>query len=280
MSAPCDDRASSLQRRRADRGQRSDAQERIHHDRVAPRWRRRTRTVGGDSIYNSADDNASGSAGNLSIAELMHAGAAAEAVADLHLGQRRGAAAVGHATFRQQSAGAARPDRRAHQHRHDRRQQGARIAGCAEPRTTGPNEVFLIGPRVLSAQADALIERRQQRLPEDEIEPGQRSGRQRVLLPAHRRRAVSRARDSDDRLHHGRSTTAITCRPTRPASSIRRRWKRRRARSSCRPGCWRTRRSACASTVRFRPRCSAINRSQPVNPVVNHRVNLRPEPSS
>ena len=44
----------------------------------------------------------------LAIAEQMMTGAAAEAVADLHLGQRRGAGAVGHATVRAPAAGAAR----------------------------------------------------------------------------------------------------------------------------------------------------------------------------
>ena len=66
-----------------------------------------TRTIEGDAIYNSADDNASGSAGNLAVAERLVA-LRPEAIDHLHLGQRGGAGALGHETLRRQPTGATR----------------------------------------------------------------------------------------------------------------------------------------------------------------------------
>ncbi len=62
--------------------------------------------------------------------------AAAEAFGDLSLGQRRGARTLGHALVRLAPAGAARPDRRPVQRRHDRREPRARLAGCRSPRAS------------------------------------------------------------------------------------------------------------------------------------------------
>ena len=53
-----------------------------------------TRAVNGDDIYNAADDNASGSAGTLAIAEALAAGPKAKR-SIVSLGQRRGARALG-----------------------------------------------------------------------------------------------------------------------------------------------------------------------------------------
>ena len=89
-----------------------------------------TRAVNGDDIYNSADDNASGSAGDAGDRRGPRGRPAAETIGPLSLGQRRGARAVGHALFRLPPAGAARSDRRRVQRRHDRRQPGAGFAGC------------------------------------------------------------------------------------------------------------------------------------------------------
>ncbi|HJR60845.1 MAG TPA: M28 family peptidase [Vicinamibacterales bacterium] len=117
-----------------------------------------TRTVGGDAIYNSADDNASGSAANLAIAELMAAAPRPKRslIFIWDSGEEQGLWGtrhfVGHppvpldrvaALVNIDMIGATRapgsPDAEA-------------------PRVTGPNEVFLIGPGVLSAGADALLE--------------------------------------------------------------------------------------------------------------------------
>jgi hypothetical protein len=117
-----------------------------------------TRTVDGDPIYNSADDNASGSAAALAIAERMAAAPRPRRsiIFIWDSGEERGLWGtrqfVGHppvpldaivAHFNVDMIGA------------DRR-PGTSDAG--EERVTGPNEVFVIGPRVLSPAADALLE--------------------------------------------------------------------------------------------------------------------------
>ncbi len=118
-----------------------------------------TRTVGGDRIYNSADDNASGSAANLSIAELMMSAPRSKRslIFIWDSGEEQGLWGTRHfvgnspvplaqivAHINIDMIGATRepgsPDAR-------------------EPRVTTGNEVLLIGPGVLSASADALIER-------------------------------------------------------------------------------------------------------------------------
>jgi Zn-dependent M28 family amino/carboxypeptidase len=118
-----------------------------------------SRAVDGDDVYNSADDNASGSAANLSIAErMMTAPRPKRSIIFIwDSGEERGlwgtryfvhrppvplAAIVAH--FNIDMIGANRapgsPD-------------------AAESRTTGPHEVYVIGPGVLSVHADALLER-------------------------------------------------------------------------------------------------------------------------
>jgi Peptidase family M28 len=117
-----------------------------------------SRTVDGDAIYNSADDNASGSAANLAIAEhLMAAPRPKRSIIFIwDSGEERGlwgtryfvhrppvplAQIVAH--FNVDMIGA-------------NRAPGSPDANA--PGTTGPHEVYLIGPGVLSAQADALLE--------------------------------------------------------------------------------------------------------------------------
>jgi hypothetical protein len=117
-----------------------------------------SREVEGDAIYNSADDNASGSAGTLSIAEQMATVRPKRSIIFIwDSGEEQGLWGTRHfvanppvplewivAHFNIDMIGATRapgsPD-------------------AAEERVAGPNEVFLIGPGVLSAQADALLER-------------------------------------------------------------------------------------------------------------------------
>ena len=118
-----------------------------------------TREVDGDALYNSADDNASGSAATLAIAEQMAAGPRPKrsVVFIWDSGEERGLwgtryfvhappvpleAIVAH--FNVDMIGA-------------NRRPGSPDA--SESRVTGPGEVFVIGPRVLSGRADALLER-------------------------------------------------------------------------------------------------------------------------
>lgn len=117
-----------------------------------------TREVYGDAIYNSADDNASGSAGMLSVAEQMAAARPRRSIIFVwDSGEEQGLwgtrwfvanppvpldRIVAH--FNVDMIGA-------------NRAPGSPDAGVDT--VSGPNEVFLIGPGVLSARADALIER-------------------------------------------------------------------------------------------------------------------------
>jgi Zn-dependent M28 family amino/carboxypeptidase len=117
-----------------------------------------SRAVDGDTIYNSADDNASGSAANLAIAEhLMTAPRPKRSIVFIwDSGEERGLwgtryfvhqppvpleQIVAHINIDMIGAN---------------RAPGSPDAAAAG--TTGPNEVYLIGPGVLSAQADALLE--------------------------------------------------------------------------------------------------------------------------
>ncbi|CAN5394242.1 M20/M25/M40 family metallo-hydrolase [soil metagenome] len=116
-----------------------------------------TRTVDGDAIYNSADDNASGSAGNLAIAEQMAALKPKRSLVFVwDSGEEQGLwgtrwfvhqppvpleQVVAHFNIDMIGANRAPGSRDEH-----------------SPGVTGPNEVFLIGPGVLSARADALLE--------------------------------------------------------------------------------------------------------------------------
>jgi hypothetical protein len=116
------------------------------------------RTVDGDAIYNSADDNASGSAGNLHIAERMVALKPRRSLIFIwDSGEERGLWGTRHfvgnppvpmenivAHINIDMIGA------------NRRPQSA-DADSAE--VSGPNEVYLVGPGVLSAQMDKLLDR-------------------------------------------------------------------------------------------------------------------------
>ena len=77
--------------------------------------------VNGDSIYNGADDDASGTAGVIGLAEgVEHSRRAAEAVGALPHRERRRARVVGERLVQRALARADRADRRGSQHRHDR----------------------------------------------------------------------------------------------------------------------------------------------------------------
>jgi hypothetical protein len=118
-----------------------------------------TREVDGDGIYNSADDNATGSAATLAIAEQMAKGPrpARSVIFVWDSGEERGlwgtrrfvrdppvpiAQIVAHVNV--DMIGATRAPDTADAHSAD---------------AAGPNEVFLIGPGVLSPTIDALLER-------------------------------------------------------------------------------------------------------------------------
>ncbi len=118
-----------------------------------------SRTIDGDAIYNSADDNASGSAALLSIAEHMAAGPRPKRtmVFVWDSGEEQGlwgtrwfvhappvplSQIVAHLNVDMIGAS---------------RRPGS--ADSASSGVTEQNEVFLIGPRVLSAQASALLDR-------------------------------------------------------------------------------------------------------------------------
>ena len=114
-----------------------------------------SRTVEGDSIYNSADDNASGSAGNLAIAEHMAAGPRPKRsiIFIWDSGEERGLWGTRHFVSRPPVP----LDRIVTHINIDMIGANSAIDPAPTPRTTGPNEIFLLGPRVLSAQADALL---------------------------------------------------------------------------------------------------------------------------
>jgi Peptidase family M28 len=117
-----------------------------------------TRAVNGDDIYNAADDNASGSAGTLAIAEALAAGPRPKRsiIFLWDSGEERGL--WGTRFF------VSRPpvplDRIVAEFNIDmigaNRAPGSPDADAAG--TTGPNEVYMIGPGVLSASVDALLE--------------------------------------------------------------------------------------------------------------------------
>jgi hypothetical protein len=117
-----------------------------------------TEPVNGDSIYNSADDNATGSAAILAIAEQL-AGAPRPARSILFVwdsGEERGLWGTRHfvahppvpfenivAHFNIDMVGATR---------------AAGFGDSASVDVSGPNEVYLTGPGVLSRHVDALLE--------------------------------------------------------------------------------------------------------------------------
>ena len=118
-----------------------------------------TGIVDGDGIYNSADDNASGSAGNLAIAERMMTTARPKRslVFIWDSGEEQGLWGtryfVGNPPVPLQNIVA---------HFNIDMIGANRAPGSADaetPGVTGPNEVYLVGPAVLSAGADALLQR-------------------------------------------------------------------------------------------------------------------------
>ncbi|MDQ3070952.1 MAG: M28 family peptidase [Acidobacteriota bacterium] len=117
-----------------------------------------SRTIGGDAIYNSADDNASGSAGTLSIAEQMAKAPPKRSIIFVWDSGEE----VGLWGTRFFVANSPVPLDRIVTHFNIDMIGANRAPGSAdanEARVTGPNEVFLIGPGVLSARADALLTR-------------------------------------------------------------------------------------------------------------------------
>jgi len=118
-----------------------------------------TRTVEGDSIYNSADDNASGSAGNLAIAEYMMTAPRPKRslVFIWDSGEERGLWGTRYFVHRPPV-----PLDKIVAHINVDMIGANRAPGSPDEKatgTTGPNEVYLIGPGVLSERADRLIER-------------------------------------------------------------------------------------------------------------------------
>lgn len=117
-----------------------------------------TRTVDGDAIYNSADDNASGSAAALSIAEKMMTVRPKRSLIFIwDSGEEQGLWGTRHFV-----ANPPVPLDRIVAHFNIDMIGATRAPGTADadsPDVPGPNEVYLIGPGVLSAQADALIQR-------------------------------------------------------------------------------------------------------------------------
>lgn len=117
-----------------------------------------TRTVDGDAIYNSADDNASGSAGALSIAERMVAVRPKRSMIFIwDSGEEQGLWGTRHFV-----ANSPVPFDRIVAHFNIDMIGATRAPGTADadsPDVPGPNEVYLIGPGVLSDKANALIER-------------------------------------------------------------------------------------------------------------------------
>jgi hypothetical protein len=118
-----------------------------------------TRTVDGDRIYNSADDNASGSAANLAIAELMMAGPRPKRslIFIWDSGEEQGLWGTRHFVGNPPV-----PLDRIVAHINIDMIGATRRPGspdASENRVTGPNEVRLIGPGVLSTTTDALLAR-------------------------------------------------------------------------------------------------------------------------
>lgn len=118
-----------------------------------------TRAVEGDDIYNAADDNASGSAGMLSIVQqLMKAPRPKRSMVFVwDSGEEVGLWGTRHFV-----ANPPVPLSSVVAHINIDMIGATRAPGTADaesPDVPGPNEVYLIGPRVLSAKAEALIDR-------------------------------------------------------------------------------------------------------------------------
>jgi hypothetical protein len=113
----------------------------------------------GDSIYNAADDNATGSAANLSIAEqLMTAPRPKRSLIFIwDSGEERGLWGTRHFVHSPPV-----PLQNIVAHINIDMIGANRAPGTtdsASPEVTGPNEVYLVGPGVLSAGVDSLLER-------------------------------------------------------------------------------------------------------------------------
>lgn len=118
-----------------------------------------SRTVNGDDIYNSADDNATGSAGNLAIAESLAAASPRPKRSMVFIwdsGEERGLWGTRYfvskppvplssivAEINVDMIGANR---------------APGFPDVDEARTTGPNEVYVIGPNVMSPRISALLD--------------------------------------------------------------------------------------------------------------------------
>jgi hypothetical protein len=117
-----------------------------------------SRTVEGDGVYNSADDNASGSAATLSMAEALMAGPRPKRslIFIWDSGEERGLWGTRHFVHRPPV-----PLDRIVAHFNIDMIGANRAPGspdAASPGATGPDEVYVIGPGVLSARADARLE--------------------------------------------------------------------------------------------------------------------------
>jgi hypothetical protein len=116
-----------------------------------------SRAVNGDDIYNAADDNATGSAGNLAVAEALAAGPRPKRsfVFLWDSGEERGLWGTRYFV----SKPPVPLDRIVVEFNVDmigaNRAPGSPDANAAG--ATGPNEVYVIGPGVLSSGADALL---------------------------------------------------------------------------------------------------------------------------
>jgi len=118
-----------------------------------------TRPVNGDSIYNSADDNATGSAGTLAIAEVLARAPRPKRslIFIWDSGEERGLWGTRH--FVQVPPV---PLEKIVAHINVDMIGANRAPGSADAEAkaaTGPNEVYVIGPRVLSPTAAALLDR-------------------------------------------------------------------------------------------------------------------------
>jgi hypothetical protein len=116
------------------------------------------RMVNGDDIYNSADDNASGSAGNLAIAESLAAGPRPKRsiVFVWDSGEERGLWGTRYFVHKPPVP----LDRIVAEINVDMigANRAPGFTDVDEPRTTGPNEVYLIGPGVMSPRVSALLD--------------------------------------------------------------------------------------------------------------------------
>jgi Zn-dependent M28 family amino/carboxypeptidase len=117
-----------------------------------------TREIDGDAVYNSADDNASGSAANLAIAEAFAAGPRPKRslVFIWDSGEERGLWGTRYFVHRPPV-----PLERIVAHFNIDMIGANRAPGSADAEaegTTGPDEVYVIGPRVLSARAEKLLD--------------------------------------------------------------------------------------------------------------------------